>query len=204
MHAQRTRTRRAREGRRDGSTVNNSGSKLKFYKIHPVRNHLLFRSRGRATCESTYARRKVENKTAQNCAHWERIGIPHVQTFVWRACTIVRRSMTSSRKLCRILWNSSTFRKIFEKRHPFASNNGEPNFFFNNLYRIPVRITCTKILYLLPGKRTKNGRGQTKHWNITTSWEKLPKKAKNHAKSVTKTVYIVTAHVKLLLWKAFT
>jgi hypothetical protein len=57
----RARARAAREGRRDESTVNNSGSKLKIYETHPVGNLLLFRSRGRATRESTYAWRKVGN-----------------------------------------------------------------------------------------------------------------------------------------------
>ena len=38
----RARARAAREGRRDESTVNNSGAKLKFYEIHPVGNLLLF------------------------------------------------------------------------------------------------------------------------------------------------------------------
>jgi hypothetical protein len=66
----RARARAAREGRRGESTVNNSGAKLKFYEIHPVGNLLLFPSMGRETCESTYARRKAENRIAQKPTTW--------------------------------------------------------------------------------------------------------------------------------------
>ena len=53
---------RAREGRRGEPTaVNNSCSKLKFRLTGALGNLLLFRSMGRGTRESTYARRKVEN-----------------------------------------------------------------------------------------------------------------------------------------------
>ena len=55
----------SREGRSGESTVENSGSKLKFYKIHHVGNHLLFRSRGRVVRELIYPRRKVENRMTQ-------------------------------------------------------------------------------------------------------------------------------------------
>ena len=55
------RARTAREGQRDESTVNNSGSKLKIRHTSALGNLLLFPSMGRASCESTYARRKVEN-----------------------------------------------------------------------------------------------------------------------------------------------
>ena len=56
------RARAAREGRRDESTVNNSGSKLKIRHTSTSGNLLLFPMMGRASCELTYyARRKVEN-----------------------------------------------------------------------------------------------------------------------------------------------
>ena len=45
--------RASREGRRDESTVNNSGSKLKIRLVGPLGNLLLFPSMGRGTCEST-------------------------------------------------------------------------------------------------------------------------------------------------------
>ena len=55
------RARAAREGRRDESTVNNSGSKLKIRHTSALGNLLLFPSMGRGTCELTYPWRKVEN-----------------------------------------------------------------------------------------------------------------------------------------------
>ena len=53
--------RAAREGQRDESTVNTSDSKLKFWHTSALGNLLLFPSIDGASCESTYARRKVEN-----------------------------------------------------------------------------------------------------------------------------------------------
>jgi hypothetical protein len=55
--AARARTRHAREGRRDESTVNNSGSKLKLWQTGALGNLLLFLSMGRGTHESRYPRR---------------------------------------------------------------------------------------------------------------------------------------------------
>ena len=53
------RARASREGRRDESTVNNSGSKLKIRLTGALGNLLLFPSMGRGTRESKYRRRKV-------------------------------------------------------------------------------------------------------------------------------------------------
>ena len=82
------RARASREGRRDESTVNNSGSKLKIYEIHPVGNHLLFRSMRRATCESKYARRKVENNNDPKSP--DLVAYPPVGTAVYTAVTLAR------------------------------------------------------------------------------------------------------------------
>jgi hypothetical protein len=66
LHAPRAR----RLGRRDESTVNNSGStsKFKIRLIGPLGNLLLFPSMGRVSCESKYPRRKVEMIIAQYSA----------------------------------------------------------------------------------------------------------------------------------------
>ena len=66
----RARARASREGRRDASTVSNSGSKSKFQLVGPLGNLLLFRSMGRGTRESKYRRRKVEIIVAQKRATW--------------------------------------------------------------------------------------------------------------------------------------
>ena len=55
-------THRAREGRRDESTVNNTGSKLKFLQAGALGNFLLFPSMDRGTRESKY-RRIVVNRS---------------------------------------------------------------------------------------------------------------------------------------------
>jgi hypothetical protein len=55
----RVRARAEREGRRDASTVDNSGSKLKIWHTGPLGNLLLFPSMGRGTSESKYRWRKV-------------------------------------------------------------------------------------------------------------------------------------------------
>ena len=60
-------------------------SVLKIYKIHPVGNHLLFRSRGRATRKSTCARRKVENNNDSKVP--DLLGNPHVNPMVNPPCS---------------------------------------------------------------------------------------------------------------------
>ena len=56
----------AHEYRRDVSIVNNSGSKLKIRHTSALGNLVLFSSAGRASGESTYARRKIENNNDTN------------------------------------------------------------------------------------------------------------------------------------------
>ena len=60
MHRARVCARAARDGWRDESTVNNSGSKLKIRLVGPLGNLLLFPSMGRVSCDLKYPRRKVE------------------------------------------------------------------------------------------------------------------------------------------------
>jgi hypothetical protein len=69
--AARARARASREGRRDESTVNNSGStsKLKIRLTGDLGNLLLFPSMGRVSCESKYRRRKVVDNNCTKVRH---------------------------------------------------------------------------------------------------------------------------------------